>query len=140
VAGGIEVMSRVPLGATRQGGFPYGPAVMARYDNFEFNQGEGAELIAERWGFSRQQLDEYSSRSHELAAAAIDAGAFDEQVVPVTVPDVDGDGTHEFNVDEGLAILMTRMIGHMRDKGLRYGLQAMCEGGGTANASLLELV
>ena len=50
VAGGVEVMSRVPLGATRQGGFPYGPAVMERYDNFEFNQGEGAELIAERWG------------------------------------------------------------------------------------------
>ena len=35
---------------------------------------------------------------------------------------------------------MTRMIGHMRDRGLRYGLQAMCEGGGTANATLLELV
>jgi acetyl-CoA acyltransferase len=95
-------MSRVPLGATRQGGFPYGPAVLARYDNFEFNQGEGAELIAERWGLSRQQLDEYSSRSHELAAAAIDAGAFDEQIVPVMVAEADRDGTHEFNVDEGL--------------------------------------
>ena len=61
VAGGVEVMSRVPLGATRQGGFPVRAArVMARYDNFEFNQGEGAELIAERWGLDRQRLDEYA--------------------------------------------------------------------------------
>jgi acetyl-CoA acyltransferase len=74
---------------------------MARYDDFEFNQGEGAELIAERWGLDRQRLDEYSSRSHELAAGAIDAGAFDEQVVPVDVETAEGT-TREFRVDEGL--------------------------------------
>src|SRR5215472_14995270 len=114
VAGGVEIMTRVPLGASRQGGFPYGPAVMARYDNFEFNQGLGAELIAERWGFSRQQLDEYSARSHELAAAAIDSGAFKSQILPVEVPAAEGasgaaeangaagEGTREFSVDEGL--------------------------------------
>ncbi|HUN37669.1 MAG TPA: thiolase family protein [Trebonia sp.] len=274
VAGGVEVMSRVPLGATWSGGIPYGPAVMKRYDNIEFNQGRGAELIAERWGLSRLQLDEYAARSHGLAAAAIDAGAFDEQIVPVPVPAEDG-STRPFQVDEGLrrgttadklaglkpsfrpdgllhagnssqisdgaaalaittpqraaelglaplaryhtgtvagadpvtmltgpipattkllrksglrldeigvfevneafasvplawikdigadfarlnplggaiavghplgasgAILMTRMIGHMRSAGIRYGLQTMCEGGGTANATLLELV
>jgi acetyl-CoA acyltransferase len=274
VAGGVEVMSRVPLGATRQGGFPYGPAVMERYDNFEFNQGEGAELIAERWHLDRHRLDEYSARSHELAAAAIDSGAFASQIVPVTVPAGEAGTSREFAVDEGLrrgtspqtlaklkpsfrpdgvihagnssqisdgaaallittperaaelglapiaryvagtvagsdpvfmltgpipatqkllkksgvgvdeigvfevneafasvplawqaeigadvdrlnplggaialghplggsgAILMTRMINHMRDRGIRYGLQAMCEGGGTANATLLEL-
>src|ERR1700749_1450763 len=44
VAGGVEVMSRVPLGATRQDGFPYGPKVLERYGNFEFSQGTGAEL------------------------------------------------------------------------------------------------
>jgi acetyl-CoA acyltransferase len=269
VAGGVEVMSRVPLGAARATGVPYGPRVLARYDNFSFNQGESAELIAQRWGLSRTALDEFASRSHELAAAAIDAGAFAEQIVPidtghgvvrtdegvrrgtspetlqrlkpsfredgvihagnssqisdgaaallVTTPEraaelgltpivryhtgvVTGDNpvlmltgpipaTEKllkrsgvpleeigvFEVNEAFApvplawlaetgadqarlnplggaialghplgasgaVLMTRMINHMRDRGLRYGLQTMCEGGGTANATLLELV
>jgi acetyl-CoA acetyltransferase family protein len=269
VAGGVEVMSRVPLGAARATGFPYGPRVLARYDDFSFNQGESAELIAQRWGFSRTVLDEYASRSHQLAAAAIDGGAFDAQIVAVQTPDgvvrtdqgvrrgtspetlqrlapsfredgvihagnssqisdgaaallvttperaaelglspivryhtgvVTGDNpvlmltgpipaTEKllkrsgvplgdigvFEVNEAFApvplawlaetgadparlnplggaialghplgasgaVLMTRMINHMRDRGLRYGLQTMCEGGGTANATLLELV
>jgi acetyl-CoA acyltransferase len=269
VAGGVEVMSRVPLGSTRAGGIPYGPRVLARYDDFSFNQGESAERIAQRWGFSRAALDEYASRSHELAAAAIDGGAFDEQIVPVATPDGTAVRTDEgvrrgttpetlarlrpsfaedgvihagnasqisdgaaallvttperaaelgltpivryhtgvvagddpvlmltgpipatekllkrsgvalgeigvFEVNEAFApvplawlaetgadqarlnplggaialghplgasgaVLMTRMIHHMRDRGLRYGLQTMCEGGGTANATLLEL-
>src|SRR5580693_5795787 len=88
VAGGVEVMSRVPLGASRAIGFPYGPRVLARYDDFSFNQGESAELIAQRWGFSRAVLDEYASRSHELAAAAIDGGAFESQIIPVDTGDV----------------------------------------------------
>ena len=62
VAGGVEMMSRVPLGAARATGFPYGPRVLARYDDFSFNQGESAERIAERWGLSRTDLDEYASR------------------------------------------------------------------------------
>jgi acetyl-CoA acyltransferase len=270
VAGGVEVMSRVPLGSTRAGGVPYGPRVLARYDDFSFNQGESAERIAQRWGFSRSALDEYASRSHELAAAAIDGGAFDRQIVPVTTADGTAVRTDEgvrrgttpetlarlkpsfaddgvihagnasqisdgaaallvttperaaelglspivryhtgvvagddpvlmltgpipatekllkrsgvalgeigvFEVNEAFApvplawlaetgadqarlnplggaialghplgasgaVLMTRMINHMRDRGLRYGLQTMCEGGGTANATLLELV
>jgi acetyl-CoA acyltransferase len=269
VAGGVEVMSRVPLGAARATGVPYGPRVLARYDDFSFNQGESAELIAQRWGLSRAALDEYASRSHALAAAAIDGGAFEGQIVPVqtaegevrtdegvrrgtspqtlerlkpsfredgvihagnssqisdgaaallvTTPEraaelgltpivryhtgvVAGDNpvlmltgpipaTQKllkrsgvpleeigvFEVNEAFApvplawlaetgadparlnplggaialghplgasgaVLMTRMINHMRDRGLRYGLQTMCEGGGTANATLLELV
>ena len=83
VAGGVEVMSRVPLGAARATGMPYGPKVLARYGDFSFNQGISAELIAQKWGFSRTRLDEYSARSHELAAAAQDAGAFDAQIHPV---------------------------------------------------------
>src|SRR3954468_3999263 len=67
VAGGVETMSGVPRGAARQTGMPYGPKVMARYDDFPFNQGIGAELIAEKWAFSRTQLDEFSARSHALA-------------------------------------------------------------------------
>lgn len=269
VAGGVETMSRVPLGAARQTGFPYGQTVLDRYETDELNQGIGAELIAQKWGLTRQELDEYASRSHELSAAAIDGGAFDTQVVPVGTPE------GAFSVDEGLrrgttpeklaglkpsfredgvihagnasqisdgaagviimtsekaaelgltpiariaagsvvgddpvlmltgpipatqkllnrtglsigdigvveineafapvplawraelgadldrlnplggaiavghplgasgAILTTRLIHHMRDKGIRYGLQAICEGGGTANATLYELV
>ncbi|GFG66748.1 acyl-CoA dehydrogenase [Mycobacterium kubicae] len=270
VAGGVEVMSRVPLGAARATGMPYGPKVLDRYDGFSFNQGLSAEMIATKWGFSRSQLDEYAARSHELAAAAQDSGAFTEQIVPVfvdaaTVITTDegvrrgtsveklaalkpaftedgvihagnssqisdgaaallvttselalelnlvpivryragavtgadpvlmltgpipatekvlaksGVGVDEigvFEVNEAFApvplawlaetgadpsrlnplggaialghplgasgaVLMTRMVNHMRDHGIRYGLQTMCEGGGTANATLVELV
>jgi acetyl-CoA acyltransferase len=268
VAGGVESMSRVPLGAARQVGLPYGPTVLARYDDFSFNQGISAELIAEKWGFSRTDLDRFAVRSHALAAAAIDGGAFDAQLMPVQAdghlvttdegvrrgstverlaqlkPSFTGDGvihagnasqisdgaaallvtTPEqarslgltpivryrsgavvgadpvlmligpiaatekllgragvamadigvFEVNEAFApvpmawlaetgadpekmnplggaialghplgasgaILMTRMVHHMRDRGIRYGLQTMCEGGGTANATLVEL-
>jgi acetyl-CoA acyltransferase len=270
VAGGVEVMSRVPLGSARATGMPYGPKVLARYDDFSFNQGLSAEMIAKKWGFSRSRLDEYSAQSHERAAAAQDAGAFTDQIVPVftadetvvaadegvrrgtTVEKLSGlkpaftedgvihagnssqisDGaaallvtTAEMAVELGLtplvrylagavtgadpvlmltgpipatekvlkkagvplseigafevneafapvplawlaetgadperanplggaialghplgasgAVLMTRMAHHMRDNGIRYGLQTMCEGGGTANATLVELV
>jgi acetyl-CoA acyltransferase len=90
-------MSRVPLGVTRTSGQPYGPKVLERYDHFEFNQGTGAELIAQKWGFSRNDLDSFSSRSHARAAAAIDAGAFTGQIAPVTLPD-----GRVFDTDEGL--------------------------------------
>jgi len=273
VAGGVEVMSRVPLGSARASGMPYGPKVLARYDDFSFNQGLSAEMIAKKWGFSRTRLDEFSVQSHERAAAAQDGGAFTDQIVPVFT---DGDGEKTVvSADEGVrrgstveklgalkpafaedgvihagnssqisdgaaallvmtsamaielgltpivrylagavtgadpvlmltgpipatekvlkkagvalsevgvfevneafapvplawlaetaadpervnplggaialghplgasgAVLMTRMAHHMRNNGIRYGLQTMCEGGGTANATLVELV
>lgn len=272
VAGGVEVMSRVPLGSARATGMPYGPKVLARYDDFSFNQGLSAEMIAKKWGFSRTRLDEFSVESHQRAAAAQDGGAFTGQIVPVFVDGADSnvltadegvrrastveklgtlkpafaedgvihagnssqisDGaaallvtTAEMAVELGLtpivrylagavtgadpvlmltgpipatekvlskagvalsdvgvfevneafapvplawlaetgadpqrmnplggaialghplgasgAVLMTRMAHHMRDNGIRYGLQTMCEGGGTANATLVELV
>jgi acetyl-CoA acyltransferase len=268
VAGGVELMSRVPLGAARQVGTPYGPRARARYDDFDFNQGISAELIASRWRMTRRQLDEFAVDSHRKAAAAIGAGHFAGQIVPI---DVEGTA---FSVDEGVrrtstvdtlagltpsfrpdgmihagnssqisdgaalllvttpgraralgltpivrylsgvvvgadpvlmltgpipatelllkrsgvslsdigvfevneafapvplawlketgadrellnplggaialghplgasgASLMTRMVHHMRANGIRYGLQTMCEGGGTANATLVEL-
>jgi acetyl-CoA acyltransferase len=269
VAGGVEVMSRVPLGSARAIGQPYGPKVLERYDHFSFNQGLSAEMIAKKWGFSRTQLDEYSALSHERAAAAQDNGAFTDQIVPVVVdgttvtadegirrgtsveklaglnPAFDDAGVIHagnssqisdgaaallvmtsaaavelgltplvryragavtgadpvlmltgpipatekvlkkagvsigdigaFEVNEAFApvplawlaetgadpdrlnplggaialghplgasgaVLMTRMAYHMRDNGIRYGLQTMCEGGGTANATIVELV
>src|SRR5215218_2077913 len=85
VAGGVESMSRVPMGSTRidgSAGRPYGPRFFERYDVAP-NQGIGAEMIAERWRFSRTQLDEYSLASHEKAAKAQADGAFDEEIAPV---------------------------------------------------------
>jgi acetyl-CoA acyltransferase len=269
VAGGVEVMTRVPMGSSigTDVGLPFGPKVLERYDNEWFNQGTGAEMIAERWGLSRQQIDEFSLASHSKAAAAIDSGAFAKQyaVVPGTGLEVDegvrrgtsmdklgglkpafredgvitagnssqisdGSGallitTSEkarelglkplarlhtfalagddpvimltapipatakalaraglsigdigaFEINEAFApvplawlaetgadpkalnplggaiaighplggsgaVLMTRLLHHMSDSGIRYGLQSMCEGGGMANATILELL
>ena len=74
VAGGVESMSRVPMGSSVAGQNPFGPSFLARYDGTFPNQGVGAEMIAERWGFSRANLDEFSLASHEKAAAAQDEG------------------------------------------------------------------
>ncbi|CAM2739830.1 thiolase family protein [Skermania piniformis] len=269
VAGGVEVMSRVPLGAARATGQPYGPKASGRYAGFSFNQGLSAELVAQKWGFDRTRVDEYSVLSHERAAAAQDAGAFTEQIVSVDTGDrvvtadegvrrgstvaklaglkpafrddgvihagnssqisdgaaavllttaakarelgltplaryragavagsdpvlmltgpipatekvlkkaglaLDQIGVFEVNeafapvplawqaetgADPALlnplggaialghplgasgAVLLTRMLYHMRDNDIRYGLQTMCEGGGTANATVVELL
>ncbi|GAS97990.1 acetyl-CoA acyltransferase [Mycolicibacterium canariasense] len=83
VAGGVESMSRTPMGSSlANGGHPYPEAFRARYDQTP-NQGVGAEMIAEQWGLSRTQLDEFSLRSHEKAAAAQDSGAFKDQIVGI---------------------------------------------------------
>ena len=88
VAGGVESMSRTPMGSSlANGGHPDPEAFRARYDQTP-NQGTGAEMMAEKWGLSRTQLDEFSLRSHEKAAAAQDAGAFKDQIV--AIKDQDG--------------------------------------------------
>ncbi|WP_156766606.1 thiolase family protein, partial [Mycobacterium sp. E2327] len=114
VAGGVEVMSRVPLGAARATGMPYGPKVLERYDDFSFNQGLSAEMIAKKWGFSRAQLDEYSVQSHERAAAAQDSGAFTDQIVPVFTDDatvVADEGVRRGTTVEKLAALKPAFVG-----------------------------
>jgi acetyl-CoA acyltransferase len=92
VAGGVEMMSGVPMGAasvsgTGELGGPavdrYADALTAPGFNGRFNQGAGAELIARQYGFSRTQLDEYSVESHERAAAAQDDGLFVDEIMPV---------------------------------------------------------
>lgn len=88
VAGGVESMSRVPMGSSVQvAGMPFSKSFLDRYDGAVPNQGIGAEMIAEKWGMSRTEVDEFSARSHERAAAAQDAGLFDAQIVPVTNSD-----------------------------------------------------
>ncbi|MEX5709419.1 acetyl-CoA acetyltransferase [Parafrankia soli] len=270
VAGGVESMSRVPMGSSLMDKVPFGERYLARYNGAFPDQGIGAEMIAERWGLSRTQLDEFALLSHERAAAAQDDGRFDEQIIPVTLADgtvaskdegirrggtVEGlaqlrtafkpdgvitaanssqisdgssallmttsekaaelglrpiarvhtavlagtdpvimltapipatqkvlaksglklDDIGAFEVNEAFASvplawladigadpkalnpnggaialghplggsgtrLMTTLIYHMRDNGIRYGLQTMCEGGGQANATILELL
>jgi acetyl-CoA acyltransferase len=101
IAGGVESMSRVPMGSTYNpaigAGAPLGPRFLERYGGVFPNQGVGAEMIAERWGFSRTQLDEYSLASHEKAAKAQADGAFEEEIIPVATPD----GT-VVSADEGI--------------------------------------
>ena len=86
VAGGVEVMSRTPMGSTFTAS-PLGERYQARYGSDFPNQGVGAEMIADTWGLSRQQLDEFALASHEKAAAAQDDGRFTGQIAPVTLPD-----------------------------------------------------
>ena len=82
IAAGVESMSRVPLGSNAHGG-TVSRGVAHRYPDGLVNQGVSAELIAQKWGFSREQLDAYSAESHRRAADAWTRGAFDSQVVPV---------------------------------------------------------
>ncbi|MGI8536460.1 MAG: thiolase family protein [Mycobacteriales bacterium] len=86
VAGGVEVMSRTPMGSSFTAN-PLGADYVARYGADFPHQGIGAEDIADTYGLSRQQLDEYALQSHERAAAAIDEGRFAGQVAPVTTPE-----------------------------------------------------
>jgi acetyl-CoA acyltransferase len=100
VAGGVESMSRVPMGSSVAGGahgMPFSDGFRARYNDVFPNQGIGAEMIVERWGLTRTQLDEYSLGSHAKAAAAQDEGRFAGQIAAVTAPD----GT-KVETDEGV--------------------------------------
>jgi acetyl-CoA acyltransferase len=91
IAGGVESMSRVPLGSPRIGKDPHGPAVSARYAPGLVPQGVSAELVAARWNLSREELDAFSARSHQRAAAARDAGQFESEIVPIRVPTDSGE-------------------------------------------------
>jgi acetyl-CoA acyltransferase len=87
IAGGVESMSRVPMFSNMVGGEgPFPASMHARYDNGLVNQGISAEMIAERWNLSRAQLDEIAAESHARAAAAQEAGLFDEEIVVVDTP------------------------------------------------------
>jgi acetyl-CoA acyltransferase len=99
VAGGVEMMSKYPINFATLGQDPFGPAIAERFDGGLVGQGISAELIAARWGLSREELDVFSERSHRLAAAATEAGVFAREIVPITVTDADG-VTREHTVDE----------------------------------------
>jgi len=106
IAAGVEAMSRVPLGASMQvGGRPFGPAVLARYAAAGglVPQGISAEIIADRWNLSREDLDAFGMRSHQRAALAQDRGRFDREIMPVVIKDERGRDTSEIlDHDEGV--------------------------------------
>ena len=83
IVGGVESMSRVPLGSSASGGSPMSPRLSARYPRGLVNQGVSAELIAQRWGFDRAALDAFAAESHARAAQAWRDGFFDRTVVAV---------------------------------------------------------
>jgi acetyl-CoA acyltransferase len=106
VAGGVESMSRIPMGLNGTvGGNPYGGfGWVERYNGVLPNQGLGAEMIATQWNLSRAQLDEFSLASHEKAAQAQDSGAFAAQIAPLAGVSAD-EGVRRGGTLEKLAAL-----------------------------------
>lgn len=97
IACGVESMSRVPMGASMAAGNPFTP-IAQRYPDGLVGQGISAELIAARWKLGREELDDYSARSHERAAHAAAAGEFANEITPVSVPTPDGNvAQHAFD-------------------------------------------
>jgi len=103
IAGGVESMTRVPLGSSyAQGpGVPFGSRMLHRYNNGLVHQGISADLVAQKWELSRDELDAFSLESHRRAARATAEGRFKSQVVPVEVKNEDGT-TSMFEQDEGI--------------------------------------
>ncbi len=102
IGGGVEAMSRVPIGATTEHGpgEAFGPTVHGRYDFI--HQGLCAEAIAERWGIGREEMDRFALRSHELGARASAAGRFDNEIIPLATRRARVDGrTAVAGTDEG---------------------------------------
>ncbi|HEX8581532.1 MAG TPA: thiolase family protein [Acidimicrobiales bacterium] len=116
VAAGVEVMSLVPMGASMMApntGQPFGPRVMARYADVGglVPQGISAELIADKWGLSREALDEFGARSQHLAERATEEGRFEREIVPVRAMPRDKETGRVVETDEVVA----------RDEGIRPG-------------------
>jgi acetyl-CoA acyltransferase len=101
IAGGVESMTRVPMGSNAMSpGTPFPPELMELYDLVP--QGISAELIARKYGISRQQMDEFGVRSHQLAHEATEKGNFKSQLLPVDIS-LNGNGHHDlFTQDEGI--------------------------------------
>ena len=107
IAAGIEHMTHTPMGSSvvRDLGYPFGPEMMARYAERGglVSQGISAEMIADQWDISRQDLDEYAARSQKLAAQAAAEGRFENEIVPLAIKDDEGNVTDQIlSIDEGI--------------------------------------
>ena len=115
IAGGVESMTRVPMGAALIGANPYPASVQKRFGVETFSQFVGAEMIAKKWGFNREQVDAFALESHRRAAAAQKAEAFAREITPVKVTLPDGtqivhdrdEGVRPESTMEALAKLQT---------------------------------
>jgi acetyl-CoA acyltransferase len=121
IAAGVEVMSLVPMGATMfapNTGMPFGPRMMARYQPAGglVPQGISAEMIAERWGLSRTDLDTFGARSQQFAQVATEEGRFEREIIPLAVKARDKESGQiiEPSAVGGRAVLA-------RDEGIRPG-------------------
>jgi acetyl-CoA C-acetyltransferase len=110
IAAGVESMSRVPMGSNfrlhakaRIGVGPWSRRIKDRYGVEEFSQFTGAQMVADKYGFSRAELDAYAFESHRRAAAATTANGFDAEIVPLEIVGQDGSAAQ-----------------HIRDEGIRY--------------------
>jgi acetyl-CoA C-acetyltransferase len=107
IAAGVESMTRVPMGtpsilAAKAGLGTYkSPSMEQRYPNIQFSQFTGAEMMAQKYGLSKDALDEYSYNSHQKAIAATQAGKFKDEIVPLTITRADG-STDTHHIDEGI--------------------------------------
>ena len=107
IAAGVEHMTHTPMGSSvvRDLGFPFGPTMMGRYAERGglVSQGISAEMIADQWDLSREDLDEFSARSQRFAAQATAEGRFEREIVPLAVKDDDGAPTDDrITTDEGV--------------------------------------
>jgi len=106
IAAGVESMTRVPMGSTgmlhAQAGLgkAKSPRQEERYPGIQFSQFMGAEMIAKKYGLSRDQLDAYALESHKRAAAATERGDFSDEIVGLTIETPEGEACH--TVDEGI--------------------------------------
>jgi acetyl-CoA acetyltransferase family protein len=103
IAAGVECMTRVPMGVTMNGpGMPFGPKMMERYQaqGGLVPQGISAEMIADKWNLSRDDLDALSVQSHKRAARATEEGRFEKEIIPITVESEEG--KEEFARDQGI--------------------------------------
>ncbi|HEX2241452.1 MAG TPA: thiolase family protein, partial [Actinomycetota bacterium] len=101
IACGVESMTRVPMGSSAQSqGFPFSEKLLSRYEGGLVPQGISAEIISERWGLTRTEVDEFGARSHTLAGEASSAGDFRAEIVPIKVESEEG--TDLFETDEGI--------------------------------------
>jgi len=107
IAAGVEHMTHTPMGSSvvRDLGFPFGPKMMERYAERGglVSQGISAEMIADQWNLSRDDLDAFGARSQQYAARATAEGRFEREILPVTVKDDEGAATNEvISTDEGI--------------------------------------
>ncbi|MBM3595551.1 MAG: acetyl-CoA C-acyltransferase [Alphaproteobacteria bacterium] len=107
IAGGVESMTRVPMRTNMTlhqqagiGGLPWSERILSRYGVAEFSQFTGAEMIAEKYGFSREEMDAFGLESHRRAIAATASGAFDAEIVPLDIETECGPAVHAR--DEGI--------------------------------------